>query len=119
MTKTSIVKGLTTAAGMWTAGIIGLAIGAGFYEGGIAAALLVLFVEIVMRQFRSRIRKAEDFRFTLSYYNRPDLDQVLRFCKDSGYTITNLQITGRSDENTSLYSGILSLRASDDVDRKL
>ena len=35
VTKRQNVKGLTTAAGLWTSAIIGLAFGGGFYEGGI------------------------------------------------------------------------------------
>jgi putative Mg2+ transporter-C (MgtC) family protein len=35
VTKGNRVKGLTTAAGLWTAAIIGLALGCGFYEGAI------------------------------------------------------------------------------------
>mgnify|MGYP001108824559 CR=1 FL=1 len=33
VTKRQRVKGLTTASGLWTVAIVGLAIGAGFYEG--------------------------------------------------------------------------------------
>ena len=36
------VRGLTTAASLWTAGAIGLAIGAGFYKAAYAATILVL-----------------------------------------------------------------------------
>ena len=35
VTKQRQVKGLTTAAGLWAAACIGLAMGAGFYSGGI------------------------------------------------------------------------------------
>ena len=44
VTKKSTIQGLTTAAGMWTAGIVGIAIGAGFFEGGILAGFGLLFV---------------------------------------------------------------------------
>ena len=37
VTRRQRVKGLTTAAGLWTAAIVGLAIGGGFYEGGVFA----------------------------------------------------------------------------------
>ena len=37
VTRQQRVKGLTTAAGLWTSAIIGLAFGGGFYEGGILA----------------------------------------------------------------------------------
>jgi putative Mg2+ transporter-C (MgtC) family protein len=38
------IKGLTTAAGIWAAGAIGLAIGSGMYITGIFSAVLVLFL---------------------------------------------------------------------------
>ena len=34
VTRRQRIKGLTTAAGLWATAIIGLALGAGFYEGG-------------------------------------------------------------------------------------
>ena len=42
VTRRQRVKGLTTAAGLWTIAIVGLAIGAGFYEGGLLTAGLIL-----------------------------------------------------------------------------
>lgn len=36
------IKGLTTAAGLWTSACIGLAIGIGFYSGAVIASILVL-----------------------------------------------------------------------------
>jgi putative Mg2+ transporter-C (MgtC) family protein len=44
MAGRNTVKGLTTAAGLWAAGAIGLAIGIGFYAGGVVAAVVVLVV---------------------------------------------------------------------------
>lgn len=40
------VKGLTTAAGLWTAACIGLAIGIGFYEGAMIGGLAVILILI-------------------------------------------------------------------------
>ena len=48
VTRGQRVKGLTTAAGLWAAAIIGLAIGGGFYEGGLVATVLVLLAELVL-----------------------------------------------------------------------
>ncbi|EBX6584235.1 MgtC/SapB family protein [Salmonella enterica subsp. enterica serovar Newport] len=45
-----IVKGLTTAAGMWVTAAIGLVIGSGLYEIGIYGAFLTLVVLEVFRQ---------------------------------------------------------------------
>lgn len=47
----SSVRGLTTAAGLWATAGIGLAIGAGMYTIGIAAAVLMLGLQIIMHKF--------------------------------------------------------------------
>lgn len=44
------VKGLTTAAGIWTTAGVGMAIGAGLYWIGIAATGLVLLVQILLHK---------------------------------------------------------------------
>ncbi len=116
VTRSNTVKGLTTAAGMWTAGIIGLCIGAGFYEGGILATLMVLFVETAMNGIRKKIHHAKDFRIAVSYYHRENLDQVIRFCKNSGLAITNLKITGSSVGDTPMYSALIALKETSDID---
>jgi putative Mg2+ transporter-C (MgtC) family protein len=104
------VKGLTTAAGLWTTGVIGLAVGSGFYEGAIIATILVLLVETVFTELRETITLAPEFKMLVSYYNRQQLDDILRFCKDSGLAITNLQVTGNRQANDAMYSAMISLR---------
>ena len=42
------IKGLTTAAGMWTTSGIGMAIGAGMYVIGIAATIIILVAQIIL-----------------------------------------------------------------------
>lgn len=58
----NVVRGLTTAASLWTSACIGLAIGAGYYMGGITAAVLVLFTLLILgilekKFYKNRIRK--------------------------------------------------------------
>jgi putative Mg2+ transporter-C (MgtC) family protein len=58
ITKRRDVKGLTTAAGLWTTAIIGLCLGAGYFEGGIAGTFAVLFVELLLGRVEHKyIRK--------------------------------------------------------------
>ena len=116
VTKKQRVKGLTTAAGLWTSGLVGLAIGAGFYEGGILATLMMLFVETALNSFRNKIHYAPEFEIALSYYHKTDLDTVLRFCKDKNVSITNLKITGTKDTDTALYSALLTLKSATNID---
>ena len=56
VTRDNRIHGLTTAAGLWTAGCIGLAIGVGFYEAAIIGTLAVFFTERMLRRVSKRIR---------------------------------------------------------------
>ena len=48
VTKRQRVKGLTTAAGLWAAAIVGLCLGSGFYEGGLFTTGLMLLAELAL-----------------------------------------------------------------------
>ncbi len=49
------VRGLTTAASVWAAAGIGLAVGGGFYLGAVATTVLVLVVLLVLHGFENRV----------------------------------------------------------------
>lgn len=109
------VKGLTTAAGLWATGVVGLAIGAGFYEGAILGTLAILFTETVMSKVR--IKRVKPFRCVVNYTEKDTLDHVLRYCKDRGIAIKALQIEGeRDDSGAKVYSALVSLQPSTEVD---
>ena len=49
------VRGLTTAASVWAAAGIGLAVGSGFYMGAMAATALVLAALLLLRSLEARV----------------------------------------------------------------
>ncbi len=53
----SRLRGLTTAGGLWVTAGIGMAAGFGFYGLAVIAAILILFVLIVVNFFEQPIRK--------------------------------------------------------------
>ena len=110
VTKKQKVKGLTTAAGLWTSGLIGLAVGAGFYEGAFLGTAMIILVETYFENVRSKIQVAPEFEIALSYYHRNDLDAVLRYCKDNDIAITNLRVTGNKSDGGVMYSALLTLK---------
>ena len=53
------VKGLTTAAGLWTTACIGLAVGAGFYLVAVLSFLAVMITMSVLAHLEQRFRKPD------------------------------------------------------------
>lgn len=58
--QSSHVVGLTTAAGVWVAGAIGVAVGAGFFETAIFATLLLLIVLSVIGAIERKVFKKDE-----------------------------------------------------------
>lgn len=48
------IKGLTTGAGLWMAGAIGVAAGSGFFSVAVLATVLALVITMVLGQFEKR-----------------------------------------------------------------
>ncbi len=57
VTHNNRIRGLTTAAGLWAAGCVGLAIGIGFYEGAIVVGIMLLFVMTIFKRFDEKVLK--------------------------------------------------------------
>ncbi|MBR5417874.1 MAG: MgtC/SapB family protein [Clostridiales bacterium] len=112
------IKGLTTAAGLWACGIIGLAVGAGFYEGAVLATILVLIAETWFSILGSKITHNEAFQILLEYNDKNALNGVMRYCKNNRMVISNLAITGRQKEDSSVYSVILTVRPRSKINRE-
>lgn len=110
ITKCLTIKGLTTAAGLWTTGIIGLAVGSGYYEIAIAGTALVLLAETWIGRLGSAIiQSAPEYAVELLYNEKTSLDHVLRYCKDHRMAIANLKIQSL-DEGEARYAAQVSLR---------
>ena len=55
----NVITGLTTAAGVWTTSVIGIAVGFGFYEGAIVVTALFLIAIIFFAKLERRKKAAE------------------------------------------------------------
>ncbi len=110
------IKGLTTAAGLWTTGIIGLALGSGFYEGGLLGTGMVLIIETLMARLGARIRIQPKMNVEIAYDDKEALDQVIRYLKDQHISVKSLQIHALKDQQTK-YSAKLLLRLYTEDDK--
>lgn len=99
VTRRRRVKGLTTAAGLWAAAIIGLTLGGGFYEGGIFATLLILLAEMFFSKLEYRmLDNAPEINLYMEYTNKNCLENVLKLFREMSVKVTNMEIT-RSQES--------------------
>ena len=116
ITKKQTIKGLTTAAGLWTTGIIGISIGSAYFELGILGTLLVLIAESWLGKLGSKmIHKRPEYTIEVLYIEKNALDQVLRRCKDERMTIVSLQIHSMDYHDEADYAAEISLRGNVDA----
>jgi len=88
------VTGLTTAAGLWAAACIGLAIGIGFYEGAVLATACILFTMTVLHSWENRISYIStqcDLLVELS--SSEDISPLLDTLKELNAHISDMEIS--------------------------
>ena len=111
VTRRQRVKGLTTAAGLWTSAIVGLALGGGFYEGGIFTTVLILLAELVFARLEYRmLENAPEINLYMEYTDRTCLEKVLKLFRELNLKILNLEITRPTGSEHHNACAIFSLR---------
>lgn len=89
-----IVRGLTTAAGIWTTSGIGLAIGAGMYTLGISATILTLIgLEVLSFLFKSVGMKSSAVEFSTE--SKETLNQLVKKFNSKDFMIVSFQMDER------------------------
>lgn len=109
------VKGLTTAASLWSVACIGLACGLGFYQGAIFATLFVLLALIILNKIEALINKKNAIlQISLKSVDKPG--QIGKIGNELGKN--NITIKNISIESINEYSIIihLSLKAQKEVE---
>ena len=92
-TQASRVRGLTTAAGLWAAACIGLAIGIGFFEAAIGATVVVMLTIVVFQ-------RVDHFFYTRSpilrvYLEMESIDYVkglIRTIRSNGMRVSGMEL---------------------------
>lgn len=111
VTRRQRVKGLTTAAGLWAAAIIGLTLGGGFYEGGLFATILILVAELVFSRLEYRVlRNAPEINLYIEYTGSDSLETLLRLLRELELKILNMGIIHSKSDDDHNACAILNLR---------
>ena len=71
--KSGSVRGLTTAAGIWTTAAIGMAIGAGFYLLGIGVTILLVVIQLLLYRLVPALESIEVAELLIKAKRTPDI----------------------------------------------
>ncbi|MDQ0430928.1 putative Mg2+ transporter-C (MgtC) family protein [Planomicrobium stackebrandtii] len=109
------ISGLTTAAMIWGAGGIGIAVAAGFYIEAVTAVLLVLIgIEVLpplLFKFGPKRLKMVEANLKVIVADRTAIREVLNELKNGGSLIESISITHSNKESSTAFH-VLSIRMS-------
>ncbi len=115
------VRGLTTAAGLWTTACVGLVIGAGFLEIAATIVLLMMFTMYVLRPLTVKIQ-SDNTTFTLTAASEHNISEILNNLSELGYDIQSVKTKGgissicvRTDDRKSKNELLTALMAVDGI----
>lgn len=119
VTRHQRVKGLTTAAGMWTAAIVGLSLGAGFYEGGLTVTALILLAEMVFSKVeRLVLRKSPEINLYIRYDDGETMERILNYLRDNRIKVLSMEITREKGSEKHRANAIFLLRLDKKIRRR-
>ena len=88
----NVIRGITTAAGLWVAAAIGLACGAQMYSVAIATTIMTILVLETMH-FITRSHGEKDLTVTLSEVTNDELLDVMKTLKETGADVTSFTLS--------------------------
>lgn len=105
------IKGLTTAAGLWAAACMGLAIGAGFYLGALIGCLAIYLTISVLRMLEDWIMaSARNMNIYIEFTETDDIGETIERLKKLNVKIFDIEITKIRSADGLPPSAILAIR---------
>lgn len=114
VTSDNRIKGLTTAAGLWAAAAIGLAIGIGFYEIALIGGVAIISIMILLKPFKKFIHMhSNQPQITLVIRSTDGFKSFLEYTASTEVTIIDIQVENKlaesPDHNNLTFTAILEL----------
>lgn len=105
------VKGLTTAAGLWTSACMGIAIGSGFYECAILGFLLILFTTVILEKVSAWVvSKARNMDLYVEFEKMENLGEIITTIKSMNIQIFDVDIQREKQSNGVTIGAVISSR---------
>lgn len=118
VSKRNRVKGLTTAAGLWTTAVVGLAAGIGFYECSIAATALVLFAELVLGKLERLLRNLKpEVNLYIEYTGLGYLTNMIEYFKQENIRVLDIEIIKKTKKNDKHNIAVFTIQLNKNLSR--
>ena len=112
VTRRNQIKGLTTAAGLWSSAGVGLALGVGFYEVAVVGALAIFAVITLLQRIdNSMHRRSKRVEAYIEIAREVSLGDALRAIRDNGIDVSNVQREQGADSISGNRAYIVTLKA--------
>jgi len=111
----SQIKGLTTSAGLWVCGIVGIAIGAGFYTVTLVSYLVLLFVLSKLPLLEGILKeRSNHFEVHLELKNSSNLQDFVSTIRKLGLRIDDIESNpAYNNSGLSVYSVSITIYERD------
>lgn len=111
LTQKNRVKGITTAASLWSAACLGLAIGIGFYEGAVIVGFSVVMIMTVFKKLDNWLMtNAKVMNVYISFESVDVFNKFIDYCKEQNIKIQNIELSkGNFSEKTGIFA-LLTLK---------
>lgn len=107
------VKGLTTAAGLWAAACVGLALGVGFYTGALGGCLLIFVVMALLQRMDDWVMASTKvINLYVEFEQMSDVGAFIHFAKEQGFRISDLELVQTNGLSNTGVGTLCTLRLS-------
>lgn len=112
VTQRNQIRGITTAAGLWAAACLGLAIGIGFYEVSIAGGLIVFAVLTFVHKFDDITKQRSSVvDVYVELKARGSMSGFIAYLRDAGLNMSNLQMDSESVAVSGSIGFVVTIRS--------
>ena len=103
------IRGLTTSAGIWTTAGIGLALGAGMYEVGLASAALLIALQLLLHRFVGGLDSMSIAELSVTVpYSTGVIGHIKALLQQQGLEVHSCRVVKNGGNNVTLHLNVRS-----------
>ena len=105
------VKGLSTAAGLWTSACIGLAIGSGYYEVAILGTFSIVIIMVVLHSFDRRLtNNTKAIILYVEFTKMSVMRKLVGFARENDIKVEDVEIEQPNNMMEAKMAAVVTLR---------